>query len=113
MISVECSACGDELDEPGALLFGPLNGDEVLKLHLCVPCSEAVLAFVTGELQVEVPVWLEASKGGGALAYIDDPAMPTPVEVAIRLRAGGRGMLALGVDLSAAMFRGEGVESPR
>ena len=47
MIKVECDRCGDELDEPGALLFGPPVGcfgqEEVAKLHLCILCADVVL----------------------------------------------------------------------
>ncbi len=43
-IEVICIRCGEELDEPGGLIFGPpdaLDGRTV-KLHLCVGCYSLV-----------------------------------------------------------------------
>jgi hypothetical protein len=41
MIKVKCNFCGDELNEPGALLFSPPhihNPGLVYKDHVCVEC---------------------------------------------------------------------------
>jgi hypothetical protein len=46
-ITVQCRRCGDELSEPGALLFSPPDRmDEVVKIHLCGSCYAATLAFI-------------------------------------------------------------------
>lgn len=38
-IQVNCNRCGDELDDPGALVFGPpLWGIKVQKRHVCMKC---------------------------------------------------------------------------
>jgi hypothetical protein len=56
MIGPKCE-CGKELNEPGALLFGPpqmqfdLSGDEIevsKKIHLCVDCFKFVAWFARG-----------------------------------------------------------------
>jgi hypothetical protein len=45
-IAPRCAFCHGELQEPGGLLFSPPTDETVVKLHLCVGCYNAVLAFV-------------------------------------------------------------------
>jgi hypothetical protein len=50
MISVHCTKCQSELEEPGALMFsppGPFSG-AVRKYHLCVTCWDEVMDFALG-----------------------------------------------------------------
>ena len=35
---INCQRCGEEHDEPGALLFAPPIGGLSQKFHLCVEC---------------------------------------------------------------------------
>ena len=43
MIRPKCDWCGDELEEPGAILLGPPDAqDNVRKRHLCVDCYTAI-----------------------------------------------------------------------
>lgn len=46
-----CDKCGDELIEPGALMFGPPQSDNgmVSKWHLCRPCWRMVNDFVNAK----------------------------------------------------------------
>ena len=47
-ISVFCAKCSDELEEPGALVFSPPTGLQVVKLHICTKCYK-LLAFLISE----------------------------------------------------------------
>jgi hypothetical protein len=49
MLELKCNRCGDELKEPGALVFSPPTGDGWLveKFHLCVDCW----SLVSGQLK--------------------------------------------------------------
>jgi len=48
MISPVCDRCGKELQELGGILFSPLTGKTVTKLHICRPCySELIKGFDT------------------------------------------------------------------
>lgn len=43
-ISPKCDSCGLELQEYGAILFGPPDEEnKVVKNHLCVSCYEEIL----------------------------------------------------------------------
>lgn len=43
-ISPTCTLCGEELDEPGAILLGPPNKfDNVKKRHICTRCFDSVM----------------------------------------------------------------------
>ena len=45
MILVRCAWCGEELAEPGALVFSPpSNDDKCCKFHLCTTCYPLVLS---------------------------------------------------------------------
>lgn len=47
MLKIQCDRCNVELDEPGALLFGPPTGNDwTKKLHLCGPCFLVVIEFI-------------------------------------------------------------------
>jgi hypothetical protein len=47
MIRPRCDWCRSELDEPGAILFGPPDADEkVRKRHLCVECYTAIVMTI-------------------------------------------------------------------
>lgn len=49
MLKIDCDTCGEELKQPGALLFTPPEGDprcECIKLHLCVKCFDKTLKFL-------------------------------------------------------------------
>lgn len=54
MISIFCLKCGDELEEPGGLVFSPpsktLQSRAVSKIHLCVKCYKEVEKFIYGDL---------------------------------------------------------------
>lgn len=40
-MKIQCSDCGEDLEEPGALVFSPPDkADYCQKLHLCVDCWE-------------------------------------------------------------------------
>lgn len=46
MLKLNCDICGKELQEPGALLFSPPEGNpkcECIKLHICVKCFDIML----------------------------------------------------------------------
>lgn len=44
-ILVNCTACGEQLKQPGALLIGPpYNLSWVMKMHLCVGCYPKIIA---------------------------------------------------------------------
>jgi hypothetical protein len=48
-ISVFCSKCSEELEEPGALVFSPPQSDVVVnKFHVCKKCFKMV-AFLIAE----------------------------------------------------------------
>lgn len=48
MIAVYCCECGNELQEPGALVFGPHDGDGLRpKKHVCLGCWPKVEALCT------------------------------------------------------------------
>jgi len=60
VIDPKCCRCGEELRENGGVLLtepratvsimgGRLVGDLVPKLHLCVPCTARVIAFLAGD----------------------------------------------------------------
>lgn len=46
MLELRCDRCGDELNQPGALLFSPPRDDGWLveKYHLCVECYAKIAA---------------------------------------------------------------------
>lgn len=48
-IVVNCGRCGDELNEPGGLLFGTPSHEDgrPRKVHLCVRCTNAVGRFIS------------------------------------------------------------------
>lgn len=53
-ISLKCDGCGQELTEPGALLFGPpmpttdgKTSSVVAKRHVCGACYPALLNFLS------------------------------------------------------------------
>ena len=42
-----CDKCGKELDDFGALLFSPPNGNDVKKFHICKECySKLITKFL-------------------------------------------------------------------
>ena len=45
-IQPKCSACGEELDEPGAILIGPPEGEIARKSHLCTVCYDEVETWI-------------------------------------------------------------------
>lgn len=46
-LHVSCRRCGDELNEQGAILWGPPNEHEDShKIHLCLSCYQATCAFI-------------------------------------------------------------------
>ncbi len=47
-IAPTCNRCTRELDQPGALVFGPPEANRTLKLHVCTDCWPDVWAFTTG-----------------------------------------------------------------
>lgn len=55
MIAVACAECGCELDEPGALMFGPPVDGRVEKFHVCVACWRPPTDPVGVALAVVVP----------------------------------------------------------
>ena len=47
MILIECTACKDELDYPGGLVFSiPDNYNQVEKYHLCGECTNWILGII-------------------------------------------------------------------
>ena len=43
MLEIDCYICGDELNEPGGLMFSPINAwSELEKNHICKRCWELV-----------------------------------------------------------------------
>lgn len=51
-MTFDCIKCGGEIEEPGALLFGPPEEDfdgMVMKDHLCGTCYERVMIFILGD----------------------------------------------------------------
>lgn len=54
-ISPECARCGNELDEPGGLLFGVPSMGTVTKTHLCPACTNAVMLFIEQPLEQPEP----------------------------------------------------------
>lgn len=55
MIAVTCAECGQELDEPGALVFGPPVDGRVEKFHVCVACWRPLTGPVSVVLTAVVP----------------------------------------------------------
>jgi hypothetical protein len=53
MLELRCNACGQELNQPGALLFSPPTGDGWLveKYHLCVSCWGAMTEPLRARMQ--------------------------------------------------------------
>lgn len=49
MIQVYCRMCGDELEEPAALVFGPPVGEVCQKFHICEMCWLSVEMLITGK----------------------------------------------------------------
>lgn len=48
-LHVECARCDEELNEPGAILFGPPDSDGLLyKRHLCSTCYWAIANKIEG-----------------------------------------------------------------
>jgi hypothetical protein len=47
-LDLQCSLCGDTLNEPGALLFGPpgFDGPGCTKDHFCTRCFIGVRVYV-------------------------------------------------------------------
>ena len=45
-IQPTCSACDEELDEPGAILIGPPEGEIARKSHLCTTCNDEVETLI-------------------------------------------------------------------
>lgn len=43
MINPVCNRCGKELNEFGAILLSPPEGDSVKKMHLCLACYSSVI----------------------------------------------------------------------
>lgn len=43
MLKINCDKCGNELKEPGALLFTPPKKGKVRKYHLCVRCWKILI----------------------------------------------------------------------
>jgi hypothetical protein len=50
MLDLKCDKCGQPLQQPGALAFGPPQGDGWLveKYHLCVDCWSVIVAELKG-----------------------------------------------------------------
>ncbi len=51
---VECAKCHQELNDPGALLFGPPDrGDATKKYHLCTQCYVDIVNVIAGKYMSE------------------------------------------------------------
>ena len=49
MLKVDCDICGNELNEPGALLIGiPDENNKCSKTHICVNCDKLLSAIIEG-----------------------------------------------------------------
>jgi len=62
VISVTCSKCGNELDETGALYFGPPSGlNFSAKEHICRDCDRLFVQWLgTGhDPEQEAEVWMD------------------------------------------------------
>ncbi|MEI6731532.1 MAG: hypothetical protein WCK90_02510 [archaeon] len=46
-ISPMCDVCKKELNEPGALLFSPPDGNSVKKFHLCKECYSRIVKIIS------------------------------------------------------------------
>ena len=53
MLNLKCDKCGQDLAQPGALLFSPPKHDQwiVEKYHLCVDCWSVIVGQVRSETQ--------------------------------------------------------------
>ncbi len=47
MLKIKCDSCGNELKEPGALLFSPPCGAQCIKIHICRSCWENISVLLT------------------------------------------------------------------
>ena len=41
-MKIFCDRCDEELIYPGALVFSPPDGNQVIKYHLCILCWEII-----------------------------------------------------------------------
>ena len=46
-MNVVCEVCGQELKEPGALVFGPPVGNVVAKAHVCCRCYPGLCKWIS------------------------------------------------------------------
>ncbi len=49
MLKIDCDSCGNELEEPGAILLGPPAAGIVHKYHLCVDCFVVLVVTIAAE----------------------------------------------------------------
>lgn len=47
-LKVKCDRCGEELKEPGGLVFSPPEAGVSLKFHVCDKCWPSVALIVQG-----------------------------------------------------------------
>lgn len=52
-----CNLCFDQLDEPGALIFGPPDPDSVVKKwHICALCYDTTILSMLADLPTPEPI---------------------------------------------------------
>ena len=50
-LKVGCIMCGNELQEPGAILFAsPTEIGLCAKYHICIKCQKSVIIFITEKM---------------------------------------------------------------
>lgn len=45
-LTIKCDRCKEELDIPGAVLYGPPNDDTCVKWHICIFCYDTLLTII-------------------------------------------------------------------
>lgn len=54
-LEIDCARCGDRLQEPGALFFGPPTGNVCAKLHICVLCISSFDKWLSSSVRRSAP----------------------------------------------------------